>query len=305
MSLELFDRLCVVRVYQSITQKITQADGATGIIVTGYQPQGREFRSRMLDGSQGFRIRFSAQKTMSLSPNFGTMAIYNINEKSRGYFQTTNNLIELFAGYGATAKRIFKGTVGRGRTTKVGSDYITNVEMQDGLYANQFSKIDESFNPGIQKNAVIKTVAEAVAQGQGMSIGKISGLPNDGYNQGVVLSGNAMEKLKEICDGENLNFYVDEQRVYILPVGTALDNPPVKISVETGMVSIPERGNGRLSLRTLLNPDLTLMQTVELKSKFVNGIFVANQVTNVGDTFGQEWYSNIECAYPGSDEASF
>ncbi len=305
MSHELFDRLAVLSVFQAITTTTTQADGTKGILVQGYEDSGRQFRSRLEDGSQGFRIRFSTQKTMSLSPNFGTISIYNVNEKSRAYFERTSNLITLDVGYGTTAKRIFKGNVGRGRTVKVGADYVTTIEAQDGLYAIQNSKIDQSFNPGITKNAAITTLADAVAAIPGMSKGQIFGLPNDGYNQGVVLSGNAMDKLKEVCDGENLNFFIDEHRVYILPIGVALENPPIKVSKDTGMVGIPERGNGRLSLRMLLNPDISLLQTIELKSKFVNGIFVVNQVTNSGDTFGQEWYSNIECGYPGSDEAAF
>lgn len=305
MSHELFDRIAVLTVFRALTETVTQADGAKGILVTGYEDKGKQFRSTMADGSPGFRIRFNCKKTMSLSPNFGSIAIYNINEESRSYFERTNNLVTLEVGYANSPKLIFKGNVGRGRTTKVGDDYITTVEVQDGLYAVQNSRIDQSFNPGIQKNAAITTMVDAIAAVPGMAKGQIYGLPNDGYNQGVVLSGPAMDKLKEVCDGNDLNFFVEDHKIYILPVGTARDNPPVKLSVETGLVGIPERGNGRLSLRALLNPEISLLQLVLVKSKFVNGIFVANQVTNTGDTWGNEWFSEIECNYPGSDEAAF
>jgi hypothetical protein len=305
VSQELFDRIAVLTVYRAITETITQADGTKGILVTGYENQGKQFKSRLDSGAPGFRIRFSCKKTMSLSPNFGTMAIYNVNEESRSFFERTNNLITLEVGYGNSPKLIFKGNVGRGRTSKVGPDYVTNIEAQDGLYAVQNSKIDQSFNPGIAKNAAINSMVDAIAAVPGMAKGQIFGLPNDGYNQGVVLSGPAMDRLKEVCDGNNLNFFVDDHKVYILPVGTAKDNPPVKLSVDTGLIGIPERGNGRLSLRSLLNPEISLLQLVELKSKFVNGLFVANQVVNTGDTYGLEWYSEIECNYPGSDEAAF
>ena len=305
MSTKLFNRLAVLSVYQAITSTVTQADGSQGILVEGYQPNGRQFLSRQPDNSAGFRIRFSCQRTMSLSPNFGTISIYNVNEKSRALFEQPYNLVTLEAGYGTSTKLIFKGNVGRGRTVKVGPDYVTTVEAQDGLYAVQNSKIDQSFNPGISKNAVITTLAGAIAATPGMGTGSIYGLPNDGYNQGVVLSGSAMERLKEVCDGANLNFFIDNQKVYILPVGAALENPPVLISKDTGLVGIPERGNGRLSFKALLNPDLALLQVILMKSKFVNGLFVANQILLSGDTWGNDWYSHVECAYPGSDEVSF
>lgn len=305
MNDELYGRVCYLRVYQPITTQITDADGGIGILINGYETNYQEYRSEQLDGSPGFRIRFNCQKTLSLSPNHGTISIYNLNQDSRDRFSKRMNLVELYAGYGANAKLIFKGNLARGRTVKVGSDYITNVEVQDGLYANQFSRIDQSYNPGIQKNAVIKDMTTAVAALPGMSMGEVRTLNNDGYNFGLVLSGGAMDKLKEVCDGENLYFFIEDHKVYVIPVGEAKSTPPVKLSPNTGLVGIPERGNDKMTLKCLLNPELTLAQRIILTSKFVNGIFLTSTVTNVGDTFGAEWYSNIDCAYPGSDEAAF
>ena len=292
---ELYDRIAVLKVFQTTT--LPNPDGS--LKLQTIDPLGMAFPSKTADGSPAFRIKFKVDKMIEVTPNPTSIMIYNLGAKSRALFEHLNNMIVLEAGYGNNPKQIFKGSVSRCRTTKEGPDYITHIEAADGLFAYQNSQIDLAFGPGMQKSLAVTTLMGAIQKSGQISIGAVQGLPLDGYSSGIVLSGNAVDKLKAICDGANLNFYIEDEKIYILPVGMPRIKPPILISAETGLIGIPERRDVGMSAKILMNPDVGVFNPVIVKSIFVNGIFTTVKVTHEGDTHATPWYTNIETTYPG------
>lgn len=301
---ELYDRIAKLTVFNTQTNEISLANGSKAEQLDNISSSGRSFSSKAPDGGTGFRIKFRVDKVIEVTPNPTSIWIYNLGPESRALFEKINNVIILEAGYTNKSKVIFKGNVSRTRHTKEGPDYVTHIEAADGLFAIQNSRIDQSFNSALTRNAAITTLAGAILDTGQIGIGHIANVPNDGYNNGVVLSGNAIDHMRAVCDGANLNFFIEDQLIYVLKIGDAKPVPPFIVSPDSGLVGIPERRDVGISFKTLLNPDLGIFNPVVLKSKFISGLFNTVKIVHSGDTFGTEWYTEAEATYPANPVAA-
>lgn len=310
-----FNRLVVLTVYGR-ERRIDEATGS--IVLENTDLVGREFRSRLGDGSPGFRIKFTVERPTGSIPqgNIAQIEIYNVGELSRNYLSDTKNVVELKAGYGDNAAVIFRGNISFARTQKIGPDYVTTINACDGLAALQGSNIDKSFGAGVSLNSLINTLVGSM-KGTGITPGTIQGVPNQVYNQGIVLSGNAVRQLKEVCEKHNLQFSIQDEKVTILPYGSNNGVPAIVLSPDTGLIGIPEiRGAGLASpllntgapkpteqlvretsiiaFKALLNPQIVLNQLVLISSKFVNGTYTVVKVVHRGDSWGGEFFTEGE-----------
>ena len=313
MSQENFDRIAILKVFQTETAHKAGTDpGAMSLIKVDHE--GSAFSSRMQDGSPGFRIKFSVDKITQGTMNSTSIFIYNLGYKSRALFEKINNIIELSAGYGDQSEVIYHGNILRTRTTKEGVDYVTQIEAADGLFAFQNSKIDISFRPGVKKSQIINTLTGQL-EAAGVGISEIKGLPTDGYNHGIVLSGKVVDCLMKICNKEGLQFSIQDGAVKIIPNGEGSDDAPVLVTPDTGLIGIPEQREIGISFKCLMNAKIKPFRKVSVMSKFLRdpvtnktlsaldtdgrtlpgaALYNAIKVKHTGDSFGGDWYTNVE-----------
>jgi hypothetical protein len=301
VSTQSFDRYAVVKVFRR--QVVTGPDKYRTI--KSVDPNGTEFPSKFPNGKDGFRIRFKVDKVAAVTspiPNAITIHIYNLGPDSRAIVSKTDNLLVLEAGYGFNARRIFTGSIMWGRTTKQGPDYVTEIQAADGLFAFQNARVDTSFQKGISINQVINTLVGALKP-SGVGAGQITGVPSGGYNQGIVLTGSAVDRLREVCERSDLHFSIQDGNVLILPYGSDRGTPIPVYGPNTGLIGIPEvrtpDATGKatiLSFKVLMDQNLGIFQKVGLQSKFLNGVYTTAKVTHEGDTYEGPWFSELECA---------
>jgi hypothetical protein len=311
MSVISFDRKAVVKVFG--TESVKNADGSLSL--SQIDQEGKAYASKMADGSPGFRVKFSVDKITEPTPHATSIFIYNLSGDSRSRFENRNNIVVLEAGYQDAVEVIYRGNVVRTRTRKEGPDYVTEVECADGLFAYQYARIDQSFRPGARKNQVINTLAGALANA-GVGIGTIQGVKDDGYNQGLVLSGRVTDLLRDVCQKDNLQFTILDGQVTIVPLNQSTQDAAVLISPDTGMIGIPEIGEGgRITVKCLMNPKIKPFGKIAVVSKFLmdfkenkslarsspdaetkpgSGIYTAVKVVHSGDTWGGEWFTTVE-----------
>lgn len=302
MSQLLFDRIVNVKVFK--TSITTNADGSRNL--NNIDQVGTLFSSRQADGSPGFRIRARCNKiegSTSAIPNRVVVTIWNLGPNSRALVSQTDYKLIIEAGYGNFPKQIFSGQIIWGRTYKSGSDYLTEIQVADGIFATQNSGIDVSFDKGAQVNQVINTLVGSL-KAQGVGAGQITGVPNASYNQGIVITGNAVDELRKICDKNDLHFVIESGNIRIVPFGSDIGTPAQLISADTGMIGIPEiransgfsNENPLISFKHLLLPELTLFQKVLISSKFINGLYTTARVTHDIDSWEGPFFTEVECA---------
>lgn len=284
---ESFDRLATLEIYQTQV-----ADGPNGKTLTQLDPVGKAYSSRQADGTPGYRIKFRVDKVQEVTPNPTSIFIYNLSQDSRSTLKA-NSVVILKAGYGNSTEKIFQGNLSRVRTRKEGADYVTQIEAADGLFAFQNARIDQSFRTSVGVQQVVNTLIGAI-KNAGVDQGQVQITNPDVYNNGIVLSGRAVDVLREVCDKHDLSFSIQDGKITILPIGASRGVPAFVLSPNTGLIGIPEQRDVGISFKALLNPKLAPFQPVILQSKFINGLYTTAKVVHEGDTHGPEWYSSVE-----------
>ena len=241
------------------------------------------------------RIKFEIAKTSEPTPNKSKISVFNLTADSRAVAEAKGLSLVLSAGYGSTLEDIFSGDIARVITSLEGPDYVTTFEAGDGETAYQTSRLDASFSAGTSLREIFGQAVDAL----GLALGDVSGIPTKGILNGISLSGLARRHLDNLTADSNLEWSIQDGAVQIIPKGTAAKGDSISLSPQTGLVGIPKKKGGKkitegIELQCLLQPKLKPGSAFELKSKFISGEFRVIRIEHVGDTHGDEWYSNIE-----------
>lgn len=282
-------------------------------------------------GKQGILIKdlrfsFSIEKTLSETLNNSTVRIFNLNRDSRKLVETPNNAIILKAGYAQDIGPVtcFVGIVRRAITVRDGVDWVTELELDDGLIAYRDTKFSISFNPGA--NAI--DVLSAVAKRFNLPVRALpDGIAPKTYPQGFAFVGRTREAMSKVCNYLDLEWSIQNQEIQILKKGGVKKEQAFLISAETGMIGSPaaeaktmndtaaakkgittntagvikrakESTEGEIKtqlevqgykVKTLLQPASQPGDYVKLKSEGIDGFFKVEKLVHSGDTHGGDW----------------
>lgn len=292
--------------------------GRVAILDIGLPGQeGKRFRSFYVDEdsrtiTDGLRMTFKIEKTSESNPNKSHIEIYNLAPDSLALLKKPNCRVVLSAGYGlilenengaieSTAEVIFTGDTSKSATKKSGPDYITTIEAGDGLSAFQNTTINESLREGTTGTTAIQQVISAM----GLQPGEIKGADGFSYSGNLVLSGNARDSLDDVTDKGDLEWSIQDEQVQVLPINGFNSLDPIVLTERTGLIGSPNRtgfNNSKnkkdkdsgIEFVSLLQPGLKPGRRVQIKSKFIEGVFVVRKVNINGDTRSGPWFSECE-----------
>lgn len=278
------------------------------------------------------RFAFNIQKTASETLNDSTIKIYNLNPNNRALVEAPNNAIILKAGYKQDigALTIFVGIVRRSLTYRENTDWITELELDDGLISYRDSKTSIDFAPGTDALSAVKAVAEKF----NLPVRPLpTGLPKKTYPQGFSFVGRVREAMTKVCNFADLEWSIQNQEIQVLKKGGTVKNVALLLSPDTGMIGspaleaktlgekkaasqgltvnsagvIPKKssvtGKPRLQVqgykvRSLLQPTVQPGGIVQVKSKGIDGeFFRVESVAHRGDTMGQEWETEMSLRF--------
>lgn len=298
----LFDRVCELVVGQS---------GKEGILITD------------------LRISFSIEKTLNETLNTSTIKIYNLSPTSRKLVETPNNAVVLKAGYKQDkgALTIFVGIVRRSLTTREGPDWVTNLELDDGLIAYRDSKTSLSFAAGTSARDVLSQIANKF----GLPVGTIPEGDKQ-YPQGFSFVGRVRDAMNKVCNYLGFEWSIQNQEIQIIKKGGFKERTAIVISQDSGMVGSPEleaktmsdklaakqglttnskgvvtKRSDKLSVsdnppkdrlevqgykvNMLMQPTILPGHVVKLEAEGINDFFKVVKISQDGDTHGNEWHT--------------
>jgi hypothetical protein len=262
-------------------------------------------------------IAFEVQRTIrSAQPGKATVRLWNLTRDRQSEIEQAESAqVIVEAGYTGDrgAEQIFNGELFRARgggsgfqqrairSEQSATDIVTIVEARDGGGQIQGARIEQSFEPGVSVETVLRACATALGVGAGNidSVASIAQLVAGGstYPEGTVLSGSASRELTRILDGLDLRWSVQHGALQILRRGQPLQAQAIRLSPSTGLVGFPDVGTrGRVHATALLTPDLWPGRAVILESSRVEGRYVIQSTTFKGDSHGNEWHAEVELA---------
>jgi hypothetical protein len=283
----------------------------------------------------GLRIAFNIEKTSTETLNNSTIEIYNLSPDSQKLIETPNNAVILKAGYteDVGAQIIFTGIVRRSLTVRSGPDWITKLELDDGLLAYRDSKESFSFQAGVSGVGVLKSVAASF----NLPVRQFpTGIKDKSYPAGFSFVGRVREAMTNVCNYLGLEWSIQNQEIQIIKKGGTTQRTAIVLSEDTGMIGSPaleaktlsdkaaakqgitvnsagviqrrkENVDGEIDTKlevqgytvvSLLQPTLEPGSVVQLKARGIDGIFMrVEKLNHKGDTHGTEWYSELSLRF--------
>lgn len=284
----------------------------------------------------GFRIAFSIEKGASKSPNKCSVKLWNLKETTRARVSVIGNVLILKAGYSEDigAIRIFAGDVVRASTVREGADWVTALELMDGLSEFRDTKLSVSYAPGVSAMQVLKGIAPRM----GLPVRSYPApMAPRTYPAGFAYVGRVRDAMDKVCTYLGLEWSIQGREVQIIRKGGVYQERAVVLSSSSGMVESPEldsktmteaaaakegitsksagvsqtyerddetgdvkkvlQVNG-VTAKALLMPTIEPGGYVQIKSRDFDGeYFRVETLTHTGDTHGQDWHTSMTLRY--------
>jgi hypothetical protein len=267
------------------------------------------------------RTSFDVRQFDRQSPNTADILVYNLSDNTKMKLSREFTKVSLRAGYESNFAPIFEGTIRQFRSGRSSpTDTYLNIRAGDGDIAYTQGVMQVTLSAGATAEDMINSILQALAP-LGVTRGQVVGLPPERSIRAVVLSGMIREVLRELCQGWRLSWSIQNGRLDIRPSENAVDTrSPIVLNSVTGLIGRPEQTIDGVRARALLNPQITVARTLQIDNKSIqqgqydlsnfgpvqndaldrvriteDGLYRVVAVDHVGDTHGQEWYSEIVC----------
>jgi len=244
------------------------------------------------------RVQFSIEKNLSSEPNPCTVTITNLAESTRAEIQKKPLHVRLDAGYVNQLERIFTGDMRYGENKREGVDWNTMLQLGDGDRAFRYGRVSRSFKSGVD----VKTMLTETASSMGLKLPSSVADARDMLDQfatGVTLNGPSHREMDRILSRSGRTWSIQDGQLQILKKNEALKSQAFVLSQE--IIGSPELGAPKepgsppvLSIKVLLHPGIRPGCKIQVKSRFINGLFRVMRVVHNGDTRGDAWFSEIE-----------
>lgn len=269
------------------------------------------------------RMQFKVKKTLKKAPSTCEVSISNLSETSRAALQKKSLKVILEAGYPDNIAQLFSGNSRYVDQKLEGATWVTKIQCGDGERAYRYLRTAESFRPGTR----VVTVIESVMQSLGLPvIGHLAELrqTTEQFLQGYTAFGKVATELDRLLHNRGFTWSIQDGQLQILKVDGAFGEDVIRLAPDTGLIGSPEHGEPEkdvplqqvsgdaedvgftvpakkktgpavLKVKSLLQPGFRPGRRVKVESRGVNGVFRIETVEHTGDTFGADWYSELEC----------
>lgn len=248
------------------------------------------------------RVEFDIEKNNGSEPNKCDLTITNLAGDTRGELCRLPLTIEIAAGYDGEARHLFTGDLRpHGRSCIEGTEWKTTLQLGDGDRPFRFARVNKSYRAGTSMLAVLRDAVASTGQELPRNIESAPEL-RQSFANGTVLSGSARSEITRLLAPLGYNWSFQNGRIQILKDDEYRDEQAWLIKEGDGMIgspewSVPDSAGAvpKLSVTSLLYPQIQPGSRVHVVSRQVNGIFKVERVTHSGDTEGDTWTTALEC----------
>lgn len=258
--------------------------------------------SLIVEGTQfeGLRMQFKVVRTSQRQPNTAEIVVTHLNEKHRGDAQKRYPKVVLVAGYKGGESQLFSGYARTVDNAHKGTDWETRLQCGDGEKQFVYAKCNQSWGPGTPLSVVAGDLARASGLAQG-NLASATATSSAVYQSGFVVNGSPVLALQKVLAALKLNWSIQDGAIQVLQPGASLTPTAVVLSPDSGLVgdpqhSAPQKAGKKptLKVRSLLQPTIKPGSAIQVESGSISGLYRAERVEHVGDTDGQNWYTDIE-----------
>jgi len=284
--------------------RITVVSRATGFIGSNpqfFQNTGNAIEFSNVNG-EGPRMAFDVKRSLGKEPNTCKITLDNLNDNTKALLDRKPLGLVLAAGYRDTGPRVlFSGDVMNAYSELKGANWETVIQVADGGRAYQYGRMRASYKSPVRLDLVLSECARSL----GISIpNDVLALPQvkQQLAVGLTLHGPTREVLSKVLDPIGLNWSLQNGKLQILPEGGVKPGEAYVVDVTSGLVGSPKRSiptspkkKSEITCELMLWPEMLPGEQIKLKSRSFDGVFRIKELQAQGDTFGDDWKTNIKC----------
>ena len=269
-----------------------------------------------------FQIKFSTTQmdVEGGSPPGASIRVYNLADSAIKQIQQEYTQVILQAGYvNGDYGAIFTGTIKMIRVGRLNqTDTYLDILAANGDEASIFAVGNVSLKSGWTKTDYAKALGQSMNQ-YGVSV-NTNGLETTGNVvniRGKTSWGLAYAQLNTLAKSNYGTYSIINGVMTFTPLTGYQAGDIVVLNSNTGLIGVPESTIEGIELSCLLNPKLQLGGRIQINNKDINttqvnepgyptfnntpyfasvtadGVYRALVIEHIGDTRGQEWYTNI------------
>lgn len=271
--------------------------------------------------SPTLKAMFKVERNLSSDPNKGEVVLNNLSDLTRSKLSklTDDNQLIIEAGYGGiptfpaapSTAQIFQGNIDSVTHQKSNVEWVTKIQSADGGRQIRKSRVIKTWRRGTPLKQIILDLAKSTKLNLG-NLGKQLNsnlivndttaalrpldVSQEKINTGVVAAGNAFSEFRKYVKAAGFGVSIQDGQIQLLRDIETVDDLPTNLTFNTGLIGSPELGEkGIVKARSLLQPRLIPGKKLFLQSKEFDGLFKILKVIHSGDTWGSNWFSDIEC----------
>lgn len=295
--------------------------------------KGSDFEIELKPDENGnnLRAQFEINATVDLRYYTGTIKIFNVNPDHRKNLVFnllrdefgTGPAVQFTAGYKDSNGIIFNGAITRGYTRREPNqgNFISILEV--GLPLSHGKKITIDPLPTTNSNlltVLTDAIEKLLTQPDRIEIPKGTNYKtnlatavsdytdNNTINESLGFSGSTIKIFDEISARFNILFFQDNEGFnaiggkyktgsnqrdpLVLPPGNMI--PELTLSQKTGMIGSPIYTDTGSKLISYLRSEFRIFQLIKVDSSVVKKNISILSLVHRGDTFTEEWYSEID-----------
>lgn len=271
-----------------------------------------------LASTESLRVVFSIERDEKPWPNTAEIAVYNLNPDHRQYLSTLQGVpCKLHAGYEDGTGLLFDGMLREAKSVHSGTEWITSISAGDGELDKKGEPIaGKQIKACWSRGTPLITILQAFATqlnvdlGNAVTMGAAAKLTTGvALSNAFAVDGPALDEFIYFMRSVGLPWSVQNGALQVRPAPAVPASTGPLIAAQTGMIGNVETSTQKVKRfdvtkelkvvagKVLLLPALLPGHMFALKSNAVNGPVLCTKVHHVGDTHGNDWYTQWEGNY--------
>lgn len=245
-------------------------------------------------------VSFRVERSRLKEPNKAEVTLRNLNEQNRAAVQSKRVAVVIEAGHVDNTFQLFSGELEFGSNRLDGTDWLTHLQAGDGTTAFKSSRINTSIKGPAPLTSVVERLSSALKDA-GLGLGNLPEKTSSSrgslieFAKGIVLSGKTEKVFSEVMKAMGFSWSIQDGKIQVLEPNETIGDTVAFLSPSTGLIGSPDAGeDGIVKARALLTPNAEPGRRVSVESATVEGFFRVEKAIYTGDTWGNDWYADLE-----------
>lgn len=272
------------------------------------------------------RVRFEIQGMIAGTPQILTARVYNLADNTVHQIREEFTQVVLQAGYEGNFGTLFSGSITQLRFGRENAtDTFVDIFAADFDVAHNWGVINTSIAAGYTSDDVFNAVRK-VYTGYGVKFDQDTpDFKAQPAPRGKVMFGMARDTMDALGKKEDMTWHVEQGQFHMLAYSAYKPGDAIRLDVDTGLIGVPQQTIDGIQATCLLNPSIGPGSRVQINQRLISQYAWQNQfsgpnpkvvnpaapldkdrgggagfykvliVNHVGDTRGNEWYTNFNC----------